>query len=234
MGLLVAVSLWPAAPAAARPIIEERFALGESVRGRTIEVHRIGSPGGTRVLVVGCIHGEECAGLRIVERLLEGDPPSYLDLWVLPNLNPDGYAADTRGNANGVDLNRNFPFGWEPLPRGRYYSGPRPLSEPESKIASRLIRRIGPDVTIWYHQPFGLVDLSGGDERIERRYARLTGMRVEEFGRRPGTATSWQNHTFPGTTAFVVELPAGALGPAEARVHADAILDLFAPDRRRR
>ena len=234
VGFALAASLGPAAPASARPIVEDRFALGESVRGRTIEVHRMGSPGEIRILVVGCIHGEECAGLRIVERLLGGDPPSYFDLWVLPNLNPDGYAANTRGNAHGVDLNRNFPYGWEPLPRGRYYAGPRPGSEPETKIAMRLISRIEPDVTIWYHQPFGIVDLSGGDESIERRYARLVGMRVEELGPRPGTATSWQHDAFPGTTAFVVELPGGALGPAEARVHADAVLELFAPNRRRR
>ena len=36
-------------------------------------------------------------------------------LWIVPSLNPDGVASDTRGNAHGVDLNRNFPFGWRPL-----------------------------------------------------------------------------------------------------------------------
>ena len=53
-----------------------------------------------------------------------------IDLWIVENMNPDGYAAHTRQNADGVDLNRNFPWHWRPLgPRGsQQYAGPRPLS----------------------------------------------------------------------------------------------------------
>jgi len=134
--------------------------------------------------------------------------PPGLAVWVIPDLNPDGVAAGTRQNGRNVDLNRNFPYRWQPL-RGLFYSGPRALSERESRIAYNLIRRIRPTVSIWFHQHLDVVDESGGDARVERRFARLVGMRTERLPRDAGSVTGWENHTFPGTTSFVVELPAG-------------------------
>jgi beta-N-acetylhexosaminidase len=57
-----------------------------------------------------------------------------------------------------------------------------------------------------------------------RDYARRVGLPARELPHYRGTATSWQNHTFAGTSAFVVELPAGPLTAASARRHADAVL----------
>jgi protein MpaA len=223
----VAAAIPPAAPVAlAAAPVEERELLGESYEGRPIRVVHEGDPEEVRVLVVGCIHGDECAGIRIADRLLAGPPRRFVDLWVLRNLNPDGRAAGTRQNARGVDLNRNFPFRWEPGPRGRYYPGRRPLSERESRIAVRLVNRIDPDVTIWFHQPLALIDRSGGDVRIQRRFARLVGLPLVQLGRFHGTATSWQNHASRDGTAFVVELPGGRLRPREAGRFTRAVLEL--------
>ncbi|MGZ8635752.1 MAG: M14 family zinc carboxypeptidase [Actinomycetota bacterium] len=224
--LALAVTASAEGPAVAAPPVQERHVLGESVEGRPIRVAHEGDPEEPVILVVGCIHGDECAGVGIARRLLAGGPRHFVDLWVLPNLNPDGRAAGTRQNARGVDLNRNFPFRWEPGPPGRYDPGHRPLSEPESRIAARLVRRIEPDVSIWFHQPLALVDRSGGDAALQRRYARAVGLRLVQLGRLHGTATSWQNHTYRGTTAFVVELPPGPLRPRRARVFARAVFDL--------
>jgi hypothetical protein len=71
------------------------------------------------------------------------------------------------------------------------------------------------------------VDESGGDVAIERRYARLVDLPSYATTRFPGSATTWQNVTFPGSTAFVVELPYGAQIPrGTARRHAQAVLSL--------
>ena len=201
--------------------------IGRSVDGRPIRARLVGSLSApTKVLVVGCVHGNETAGEAVTRALRGATAPSRVALWLVDEFNPDGCTAYTRQNAHGVDLNRNFPYRWRPLPRGTYYSGPRPLSEPESRAIHSFVLRQRPALSIWYHQHANLVDRSGGDPAIERRYARLVGMRFELFDRPPGSITSWQNHTFPGTTAFVVELPAGRLSGAATARHARAVLAL--------
>ena len=104
---------------------------------------------GPVVLVVGCIHGNECAALPVV-RTLERAHPRAEDLWVVPEANPDGAARDERLNAHGVDLNRNFPTGWRPGPHDGYYPGRRALSEPESRALLKFIRGLHPAVTVWF------------------------------------------------------------------------------------
>lgn len=215
--LCLALLLTPTVGAAS-----ERSTIGRSVEGRPILAASKGSPTAPlRVLVVGSVHGDEPAGVRVARRLIASPAPRRVALWVVPALNPDGLAAGTRGNARGVDLNRNFPFDWRPLD-GLEYSGPRPLSEPESRAAARLTRRLRPDLTIWFHQPFGLVDRSGGDPFVERRYAELAGLPLGSIPRPPGSASSWQNRVLPRGTAFVVELPA-VVGDGLVRRAAQAV-----------
>lgn len=221
----------PPAPVHASALAQTT-AFGTSVQGRSLTATEIGSPGAARVLlVVGCVHGNEPAGIAIARSLEALQPPAGTDVWVIEDLNPDGVAAGTRQNAHGVDLNRNFPYAWAPLgaPGSQQYSGPGPLSEPESAAAAQLIRRIRPAVSIWFHQAEDLVDLSGGDPAVERRYAGLVGLPAQQLTRYPGSAVGWENEQFPGTTAFVVELPGGALSPGSAGRFASAALALLGP-----
>lgn len=204
--------------------------LGESVQGRAINAIELGEPkAGRKILVVGEIHGDERAGAAIAEQLARGPAPADTDLWIVPRLNPDGAARRTRQNARGVDLNRNFPWRWrrDGQPFDQEYSGHKALSEPEAKIAHHLIVKLRPEITIWFHQPLGLVDLSGGDPKIERRFARLAGLPVRRLKRYHGSATSWQNDRIKGTTAFVVELPRGRLSHAAQERYAQAVRDLI-------
>ena len=202
------------ATARADATVHRTFQLGLSVDGRTITAVETGDPDTQRkTLVVGCIHGNECAGIAIAKRLISPRPPAETDLWIIANLNPDGAAAGTRGNAHGVDLNRNFPWHWHRL-SGIHYSGPRPLSEPEIRIAYRLIEHVRPSVSIWFHQHLDLVDDSTGNRSLERRFARAAGLRLTPLTREPGSAVTWETHRFPHASSFVVELPAGSLAPA--------------------
>ncbi len=220
IGLACAL-IWamPAAATAARVV-----RIGRSVDGRGITARVVGPDAAKRrILVVGCIHGNECAGLRVVHALARRRPAPGVQLWLIGELNPDGTAAGTRQNADGVDLNRNFPYHWQPVGDPTYYSGTHPASEPETRAAIKLIRRIRPVVTIWYHQHQDLVDMSGGDRGVARRYAQLAHLRATCLPFLPGTATSWENHEFPRTTSFVVELPAGAVGDTALRHHLAAV-----------
>ena len=205
--------------------VQRTVLLGRSALGRPIRAIELGDPTGAPVLVVGCIHGDECAGTAAVRALTAGPPVEGVDLWLLPNLNPDGRALGTRLNGRGVDLNRNFPSEWRPIgrPWDPQYSGPRPFSEPESRVARALVLRLRPAVTIWFHQPQGLVRAWGGSVPTARRFAQLAGLPFRRIRWPAGTAPNWQNHRFPGTSSFVVELPPGQLARADARRLATAI-----------
>ena len=199
-------------------------AVGHSVEGRPIVAERIGPANAkVEVLVVGSIHGNEPAGKAVIARLRRTHPPRGTALWLIEDANPDGAAANTRHNANGVDLNRNFPYRWQPQD-GVYESGAGPASEPETQAIQRFVERERPRVTLWYHQALHVVVKSGGDADLQRLYSRLSGLPRERLPAYHGTVSSWQNATFPGDTAFVVELPGGALPAAGVRRHADAVL----------
>jgi protein MpaA len=214
--LLLAAALAAGAP------VHRTHLLGRSWQGRPIRAVEVGDPQGVRVLVVGCIHGNETAGIAVA-RALERLAPPGLDLWIVRVLNPDGVAAGTRGNAHGVDLNRNFPVRWKPL-GGVYESGPHALSERESRIAYRLVRRLRPHVTIWFHQHLDMIWASGGRRSVEKAFARVSGVPYHPMPQLAGSAVTWQNTSLRGTTAFAAELPAGQPDAAAVRRNVRAVL----------
>lgn len=208
-----------------------RIVFGHSVEGRDLVARRVGPDGGPRtVLVVGEIHGDEEAGRAVIRSLRRKRSAARgLTIWTVATINPDGHAADTRGNAHGVDLNRNFPLDWsDDVPAGDLeYGGPRPLSEPESRAYRDLVRRLDPDATVIYHQPWGVVLAPcRGPAPLQHLYARTSRMKVDRCRGEglPGTATRWTDSR--DGTAFVVELASGRLGHAEAERHTLAIRKL--------
>ena len=195
--------------------------IGRSVQGRPIALARIGDPAAPRkVMAVGCIHGNEPAGRGIVADLMRATPAADAQLLLIRDMNPDGFARHQRGNARGVDLNRNSPEHWAG-------AGARPWSEPETRAIRDLILRELPTVSLYYHQPFGLVDVpEGGRPQFARRYSELVGLPLKRLTRRPGSISRWQNARVQSGSAFVVELAAGPL-PADLRLrHVAAVLAL--------
>jgi protein MpaA len=227
---LVAASLWPGAPSKAlmQPSTRGPTLLGRSEAGRPIVAVHAGYPRGPRVLVVGCIHGNETAGIAVARALEHAR--ARADLWIVPDLNPDGHARGTRQNGRGVDLNANWSSQWHGggRPWDVYYAGPRPFSERETRIARDLIVKLRPRVTIWFHQHMNVVWAWGPSSAAGRVYARAAGMRFYHRHWLSGTAANWQNHHLPGSSAFTVELPAGSLSPEGVRRHVRAVLSVAA------
>lgn len=136
--------------------------IGRSVEDRPI--HRVDFGTGDDVtLIIFCFHGNERCTPRMgfeLTALLHEQPhlvqPGRRAI-VVPALNPDGFAADSRWNANGVDLNRNYPTSnWGQQPenaRRQVRFGDAPASEPETKIVLELLEELDPDKIISIHQP---------------------------------------------------------------------------------
>lgn len=152
--------------------------LGRSVQGRAIRGVELGD-GPRWFAVIGGIHQGNEANSTVLANLLlnyfrdnPAEIPDGVGVAFLPDVNPDGAAAGTRVNANGVDLNRNWDAGWQPdsygpsglVPGG---GGTRPFSEPETRaLAGYLVGQ--PFVAaIFLHSKGGMVVPGPGSGSIE-------------------------------------------------------------------
>lgn len=204
--------------------------IGYSAQGRPIVASHRGTPGGTVILVVGVIHGNENAGLAILADLRTMPLPPNVDLWLMDAMNPDGLANDVRHNGNGVDLNRNFPHDWTQVaePGHWEYSGTGPASEPETQAFMAFADRIRPALTLWYHQDLYRISPSNrSDGPLRERYAAITGLPIISVtgGTYTGVAATWVRTTVPAAMSFIIEL-GPTLSTDEAAVHAAAVLDI--------
>lgn len=225
-----ALGIWSSTTTSSSRILETRV-IGYSVKGRPITAYHLGTPGGTVALAVGVLHGNEPRGIQIANYLKNSATiPSNVDLWIIPNANPDGVYYGTRGNAHGVDLNRNFDtWDWRKVGVGTTkYSGPSPASEPETKALQKFIDQIRPKVAVWWHQVGMYVDdnRTVGNYTLLRRYSSLTGYPIKYVScvtACVGNATTYINQTKSGATSFVVEMPS-TYGSTTIASHGKAFL----------
>lgn len=105
-----------------------------------------------RLYVIGGIHGDEPEGLESIDAisqlLAHRARQGQIEARFVHDMNPDGTKAGTRGNARGVDLNRNWPASNYTTSRAR---GARALSEPESDAVHRDMQRFNPEIIVVLH-----------------------------------------------------------------------------------
>ena len=189
---------------------------GSSRLGVPLEVWR--PAGECRLLIHAGIHGEEgetTVGLSRALRLLSDPSPHCA---VVLAANPDGLRRGTRGNAKGVDLNRNFPTqDWttNPVFHRSTLDAPRevllspgsgPASEPETRALIRLVEELDPQHVIALHAPLACID-SANRGALASWLAERTGMPlVSDVGYpTPGSFGTWGGER--GLEVITYELP---------------------------
>lgn len=166
---------------------------GKTESGLTITSHHFGR-GTFHVLVLGGVHGDEVEGVVLANALLGHllDPSSEifskpkLRMTLVPTFNLDGVLAKTRGNARGVDLNRNLSTkDWSPVATtARYQPGPAPLSESENRSLTTFIENEKPNFIISLHSWKPMLNINEPDDstlcrRVAERIASFTGDIIE-------------------------------------------------------
>lgn len=206
-----------------------RPTVGRSVQGRTLWARDVVAPDARiRVLVVGAIHGDELSSASVALHWIQNaiETPSNAHWRFVPALNPDGLLRRpaTRMNANGVDLNRNFPtphwerdakLYWEKRTRKdpRRWPGPRPLSEPESRYLHDEFQRFQPDMVVSIHAPYGVLDFDGPTvppDRLGRLY-------LDQVGIYPGSLGNYGG-VHKGMPVVTIELPSAFRTPLDAEM----------------
>ncbi|HEY0378448.1 MAG TPA: DUF2817 domain-containing protein [Pyrinomonadaceae bacterium] len=155
------------APKAPSKFIEPKYlTLGKTVQGRDINAVIYGT-GAKRVLIFGGIHGDEphttVLARALAVNLNRDTLPPDLTVIIVPDVNPDGLMAATRVNANGVDINRNFPSKtWRSdYTEQKRYPGTQPSSEPETRAILALLERYPPHLVVTLHAALGCMNWDG-------------------------------------------------------------------------
>lgn len=180
--------------------------VGESVERRPIHLWSKVTPAGRfRLLVVTGVHGDERGVGPIGEAIVAETLPAHVDGYLVPMLNPDGWARGTRNNANDVDLNRNFPWWWK-----AETGGPAPASEPETQTMMRIVEVVRPHLAVFVHQPLHYVaSIAPAAARPARAWA--DGARIPYVAgiSQHGGAESWTYYA-AGVPSILVEAPTRA------------------------
>lgn len=219
--LLLLILILPAIAAAENsdPLYEV-FTYGYSVQGRELQCHRIGDPEAEHsFLWVFAIHGFEDSFkqdgkvlTRIAELMIDHyrsntDTLGDYVLYIVPAANPDGQQAGTskdgfgRCNADGIDINRDFPVGWKKMTTARYKTGNEPFSTPEARhlrdLAQSIMPTYGADVHGWINRVYG-------DEDLSQPFMDAFGFRHKEY-KSGGMLSQWLAEFTEA--ALLIELP---------------------------
>lgn len=184
-----------------------------------------------RVLLLGGIHGDEYSSISIIFKWLElfsYDAKEGDFHWrIAPLANPDGLLDGSkaqRQNANGVDLNRNFPSGdwhdkaaqyWQVNTGSnpRRFPGDTAASEPEVQWIVRQIEEFQPDVIISVHAPYHLLDFDGPAEAPQR----IGELYLHQLGVYPGSLGNYAGLDMQ-IPVVTLELPSAGILPEREQI----------------
>jgi protein MpaA len=211
---------------------------GISHLGIPLEVWR--PAGECRVLIHAGIHGEEGETTVALSRALRvlSEPSPHCA--VVLAANPDGLIRGTRGNAKGVDLNRNFPTrDWRPdpvlhrstldAPRELALSpGSSPGSEPETRALISLVEELKPRAVVALHAPLARIDDPDASP-LAKWLAEKTGLPlVSDVGYpTPGSFGTWGGEK--GIPVVTYEFPLTDIDTL-VREHVPVLVELLAGD----
>jgi protein MpaA len=182
--------------------------LGRPIRGALVAGE--GAPLVAPLLIVGGVHGDEPASVAAVLDLIAAAVPAR-PLWLVPALNPDGIAANSKNSAADVDLNRNFPArNFTRAHKPGYDPGPAPLSEPETAALAALIERVQPAGVVAVHAPFACINYDGPAAVWAQAVAAASGWpaRADLGYPTPGSLGTWLG-VDRGLPILTIELPRG-------------------------
>jgi protein MpaA len=227
-------------PRARRGVVRHRpLRYGTSVHGTALNLFGP-SAGPVDLLVMASMHGDECESTVVLSEALRSVPEDALAMPVILAVNPDGMALGTRGNANGVDLNRNWPTrNW--TPDTVFYKahgetvrdialspGAEPASEPETRTLLDLVQALRPAAIVSLHAPLGCVE-DPDQKPLARWIAHEVGLPlVPDVGYlTPGSFGTWSVEQ--GINIITWELPPEPI-PALLASHAPVLRRLITGD----
>ncbi len=134
------------------------------------------------ILIIGVFHGEEPQGEYLINEFLKTDLSEIKNkLLIVPCLNPDGKKRNQRQNANGIDLNRNFPTkNWCITDKKEYFGGLEPASEIETKFMIEIIDKYKIDAILSIHAPFRIVNYDGNAKSLAQTISKITKYPVQK------------------------------------------------------
>lgn len=141
--------------------------------------------GGPEVLILGGVHGDEVEGVIAAQEILKhlANENSYkLNITLVPQFNLEGVIFKTRGNAQGIDLNRNLPTkDWSPeIKTPRYNPGPAAGSEPENKGLLSYIENKKPTFIYTLHSWKPMLNVNGDCDKVAQIIHEKTGYIIDK------------------------------------------------------
>lgn len=186
---------------------------------------------GPEVLILGGVHGDEVEGILAAQGLLKefmNSFPYELNLVLVPQFNIEGVMNKTRGNARGVDLNRNLETkDWSPeVKTPRYNPGPSAGSEPENQALMKYINEKKPKWILSLHSWHPVLNVNGDCRAEAEVLAKLTGYKIDDdIGYpTPGCLGTYAGLERPCPT-LTYEIERGQDHAAILKMHVPAILE---------